>query len=265
MRKSVKKLVGAVLAAVLCVMMVPAQTVKAEENVEDVMTTVKEMSEEQLLSACMGTWWECYGEAGYFPSVTLSKESFEGERFEIEWSYVGIVEVMKEATEDVSEEYIRALHFTNEEHEYYIHLSFWDNDDGVVDGYLNIVCCGKGGIINDSLYSDAAKYLVTYISKAKETEAGEGMGVVQVLELIAAQTETVKEEKQEVVKQEISTREVLEGESVYIVKKGDCLWGIARTLLGDGRRYKELYTRNNDIVEKAELIYVGQEIIVPAK
>ena len=56
-----------------------------------------------------------------------------------------------------------------------------------------------------------------------------------------------------------------EGETYYIVKKGDCLWGIARTLLGDGRRYKELFTRNGDIVEKAALIFPGQDIIIPVK
>ena len=60
-------------------------------------------------------------------------------------------------------------------------------------------------------------------------------------------------------------RDVYDGETIYIVKKGDCLWGIARQLLGDGKKYTELFTRNNGIVEKAELIYPGQEIIVPAK
>ena len=81
---------------------------------------------------------------------------------------------------------------------------------------------------------------------------------------------TSKEEVKEDVKEEPKTekasgRTLQEGESVYIVKKGDCLWGIARTLLGDGRKYTELYTRNNDIVEKATLIFPGQEIIIPAK
>lgn len=60
-------------------------------------------------------------------------------------------------------------------------------------------------------------------------------------------------------------RAVYAGEQVYIVKKGDCLWAIARQLLGNGERYKELFTRNGDIVKKAELIFPGQEIIAPTK
>ena len=72
-------------------------------------------------------------------------------------------------------------------------------------------------------------------------------------------------EEPEAVKKTTDGREVYDGETIYIVKKGDCLWGIARQLLGDGKKYTELFTRNNGIVEKAELIYPGQEIIVPAK
>ncbi|MGN0506145.1 MAG: LysM peptidoglycan-binding domain-containing protein [Lachnospiraceae bacterium] len=50
-------------------------------------------------------------------------------------------------------------------------------------------------------------------------------------------------------------------ENVYIVKQGDCLWSIARELLGDGKKYTQLFTRNGDIVKRAELIHIGQEII----
>ena len=60
-------------------------------------------------------------------------------------------------------------------------------------------------------------------------------------------------------------RAVYAGETVYVVKKGDCLWNIAKQLLGRGTKYKELFTRNSDIIKKAELIFPGQELIVPAK
>lgn len=60
-------------------------------------------------------------------------------------------------------------------------------------------------------------------------------------------------------------REVKEGETVYVVQPGDCLWAIARTYLGIGQRYTELFERNSDIVKVAELIYPGQEIIIPAQ
>jgi len=60
-------------------------------------------------------------------------------------------------------------------------------------------------------------------------------------------------------------REVKEGETVYTVKKGDCLWVIAKQFLGKGARYVELFERNNDILTDATLIRPGQEIIIPAK
>lgn len=60
-------------------------------------------------------------------------------------------------------------------------------------------------------------------------------------------------------------REVKEGETVYTVKKGDCLWVIAKQFLGKGARYVELFERNSDILTDATLIKPGQEIIIPAK
>ena len=58
-------------------------------------------------------------------------------------------------------------------------------------------------------------------------------------------------------------RAVYTGESIYVVKKGDSLWKIAKAFFGDGAKYKELFARNIDIIEKAELIFRGQELIVP--
>lgn len=58
-------------------------------------------------------------------------------------------------------------------------------------------------------------------------------------------------------------RAVYNGESIYVVKKGDSLWNIAKHFFGSGAKYKELFVRNNGIIEKAELIFRGQEIIVP--
>jgi len=68
----------------------------------------------------------------------------------------------------------------------------------------------------------------------------------------------------EVVEKTKDGRAVYAGETVYVVKKGDCLWNIAKKLLGSGKRYNELFTRNNGVVEKVRLIFPGQEIIVPA-
>lgn len=36
----------------------------------------------------------------------------------------------------------------------------------------------------------------------------------------------------------------------YTVKSGDCLWNIAQAQLGKGARWKEIYTKNKDVIEK---------------
>ena len=49
----------------------------------------------------------------------------------------------------------------------------------------------------------------------------------------------------------------------YTVKKGDCLWNIAKQFLGDGTRYKEIYELNRDKIVNPNLIYPGQVLTLP--
>ena len=49
----------------------------------------------------------------------------------------------------------------------------------------------------------------------------------------------------------------------YTVKKGDCLWNIAKQFLGDGTRYKEIYNLNRDKIVNPNLIYPGQVLTLP--
>ena len=51
--------------------------------------------------------------------------------------------------------------------------------------------------------------------------------------------------------------------SSYTVKSGDCLWNIAKKLLGDGTRWKEIYELNTDKIENPNLIYPGQQLTMP--
>lgn len=44
---------------------------------------------------------------------------------------------------------------------------------------------------------------------------------------------------------------------IYVVKAGDSLWKIARTVYGDGSKYKDIMTRNK---LKSDLILVGQRL-----
>ncbi len=141
MRKSLKKLAGAVLVTVLCVMMVPAQTVKAEENVKEVIADAGEMSEEQLMNTYMGTWKIYYpGETIYNPELVLFEKGFSEEVYgTTEWNYVDIVE----SKGNESESSFLALHFTNEENEYnsYCDREWYGPEEEM--WMLNIACCGK--------------------------------------------------------------------------------------------------------------------------
>ena len=50
----------------------------------------------------------------------------------------------------------------------------------------------------------------------------------------------------------------------YTVKKGDCLWNIAASELGDGSRWTEIYELNKSEIRNPRLIYAGQEFVLPA-
>ena len=54
------------------------------------------------------------------------------------------------------------------------------------------------------------------------------------------------------------------GRSTYTVQSGDCLWNIAKKYLGNGARYKEIYTLNKDKIQNPNLIYPGQVLTLPA-
>ena len=50
----------------------------------------------------------------------------------------------------------------------------------------------------------------------------------------------------------------------YTVKRGDCLWNIAKAKLGSGSRYMEIYNLNKKVIgSNPNLIYPGQVLVLP--
>ena len=49
----------------------------------------------------------------------------------------------------------------------------------------------------------------------------------------------------------------------YVVREGDCLYGIAADILGSGERWKEIQELNPDTVTDPSLIYPGQILTLP--
>lgn len=49
----------------------------------------------------------------------------------------------------------------------------------------------------------------------------------------------------------------------YTVKKGDCLWNISKQYYGEGQQYKTIYDANTNQIVDPNLIYPGQELVIP--
>lgn len=49
----------------------------------------------------------------------------------------------------------------------------------------------------------------------------------------------------------------------HIVKKGDCLWNIAKKYYGSGSKYTKIYEANKSIIKNPNLIYPGQKFLIP--
>lgn len=70
--------------------------------------------------------------------------------------------------------------------------------------------------------------------------------------------------KAEAADQVTYDREDADKEKRYVVKKGDCLWDIAETQLGDGMRWSGIYETNKALIgDDPNLLYVGIELQMP--
>ena len=73
---------------------------------------------------------------------------------------------------------------------------------------------------------------------------------------VADKKPAVKEEK----KRETSSKPTAK---TYTVKKGDCLWNIAKKQYGNGAQYTKIYNANKDKIKNPNLIYPGQVLTIP--
>ena len=54
------------------------------------------------------------------------------------------------------------------------------------------------------------------------------------------------------------------GRATYVVESGDTLVKIARKVLGDGKRWREIYELNKDKLESPDVVQAGWELKLPA-
>lgn len=296
-----KKFISIILTLALCFMLIPVQSAYAAYYGENYDFTA--MTDEQIEEAFFGDWFTySYVKVGikedglYYDDAITANWSYKG---------VTTVENASLSAEDFTREWedevynrvgpsgvTKALKFELEDSVVYVH-PYWEPD-------MNRYCLGLYEYnLETGEYIDGFSTMIRNeeimfeevldkvlageeIPADKEEEATEDTSAEEPKEEETKEKETTEdttaeepkaeeetEEKEETGKKAVSKtkdgRDVYEGEEVYIVKKGDCLWGIAKQLLGNGTRYNELFTRNNGIVKKATLIFPGQEIIVPVK
>ena len=50
----------------------------------------------------------------------------------------------------------------------------------------------------------------------------------------------------------------------HVVQSGDTLWAIAKKHYGDGSQYTKIFNANKDKIKNPNLIYPGQQLVIPA-
>ena len=76
----------------------------------------------------------------------------------------------------------------------------------------------------------------------------------------AKNNNTKKESTEEKVSSSSSSKSA---QRTYTVKKGDCLWNIAKKFYGNGALYTKIYDANTNKIANPNLIYVGQVFVIP--
>ena len=76
-------------------------------------------------------------------------------------------------------------------------------------------------------------------------------------------TSTKSKDKKKPVKKVTSSPSKSTAQRTYTVKKGDCLWNIAKKFYGNGSAYTKIYDANTNKIANPNLIYPGQIFVIP--
>ena len=99
---------------------------------------------------------------------------------------------------------------------------------------------------------------ITFVAPATEAPAEEPKAEEPVVE-----TPAVEEPKAEEPKVEAPKAEAVNGQ--YVVVAGDYLRKIAKDLLGAESLWTKIYEANKDAIANADVIFVGQKLVIPEK
>ena len=76
-------------------------------------------------------------------------------------------------------------------------------------------------------------------------------------------TSTKSKDKKKPVKKVTSSPSKCTAQRTYTVKKGHCLWNIAKKFYGNGSAYTKIYDANTNKIANPNLIYPGQVFVIP--
>lgn len=74
---------------------------------------------------------------------------------------------------------------------------------------------------------------------------------------------TKKKTAPKTTKKVTSTPKASSAKRTYTVKRGDCLWNIAKRFYGNGASYTKIYDANTNKIANPNLIYPGQVFVIP--
>lgn len=105
--------------------------------------------------------------------------------------------------------------------------------------------------------------LEDYTIKEDAKEGNDVVATVKLKQYRDYGTKTVRLEEQNAVAYQPRPTGSPPQAKTYVVKRGDCLWNIAKRYLGKGSRYMEIYNLNKDKIKNPNLIYPGQVLTLP--
>ncbi len=149
------------------------------------------------------------------------------------------------------------------------------------DGYFDLLEQGKlDGFIYDFPYAQeeikpfGSKLEIVEFNLSKSSyNVGVRRGAATLLKMVNSAVRSLKasDEYRQIVRKYLGgtgpapVAKVAAGQSVYKVRPGDTLSGIARDQLGNMRRWTEIWEANRNRIADPNLIDIGWELVLPAR
>lgn len=126
---------------------------------------------------------------------------------------------------------------------------------------------------SDKAYNKPIRFIVTntpwnllvFISNLEVTHRGGHGDIWYTLQLTEWRPLVVQEVGQVKIQSTATKRpDTRPKPKTYTVKAGDSLWKIAQRIYGNGNQWTKIYEANRDKIKNPDLIYPGQQFVIPA-